>query len=203
MARARSPWAGGFEALGERSGAGAQAGSASSPSPLVQGPGPATRAPQDRRAAGRAVALCEAVARRPPSARPRRAAERSASRQQPRPLGDPRPPPASPPPSVTVASAADPETALPVTPPLPRPPRPHAAVPAAASGARPGSAPGRAAGPRSRAALVPGPLLRPDSCPQVSGLWAVPASVPAPTTLPSDPWLWGTLLGSRRVLSAR
>jgi hypothetical protein len=43
-AGARSPWAGGFEAFGERPGAGAQAGSASSPSPLVQGPGRATRA---------------------------------------------------------------------------------------------------------------------------------------------------------------
>lgn len=147
MAGAQSPRAGGLEALGERPGAGAQAGSASSPSPLVQGPGPATRAPLDRRAAGRAVLLCEAVARRPPSARPRRAAERSASPQQPRPLGDPRAPPASPPPPVTVASAAGPQTALPVTPPLPRPPRPHGSRPRRNVGGAPGLRSGSARGP--------------------------------------------------------
>lgn len=31
----------------------------------------------------------------------------------------------------------------------------------------------------------------------------MPASEPAPTTLPTGPWVWGTLLGSPRVLSAR
>lgn len=101
--------------------------------------------------------------------RPAPAAQPSApaSPQQTRPLGDPRPPPASPPPSVTDAAAAAPRTAGPVTPPLPRPPRPHGCRPHRRSvGGAPGLRSGSARGPalRGRARIQPA-AERPDSRP--------------------------------------
>lgn len=114
--------------------------------------------------------------------RPAPAAQPSvpASPQQTRPLGDPRPPPASPPPSVTDAAAAAPRTAGPVTPPLPRPPRPHGRRPRRRSvGGAPGLRSGSARGPalQGRARIYPA-AERPDSRPGVR-LRLLPAKVSA------------------------
>lgn len=117
--------------------------------------------------------------------RPAPAAQPSApaSPQQTRPLGDPRPPPASPPPSVTDAAAAAPRTAGPVTPSLPRPPRPHGCRPHRRSvGGAPGLRSGSARGPalQGRARIQPA-AERPDSRPGAT------ATAPAPARLVVSP----------------
>lgn len=127
--------------------------------------------------------------------RPAPAAQPSApaSPQQTRPLGDPRPPPASPPPSGTDAAAAAPRTAGPVTPPLPRPPRPHGCRPRRRSvGGAPGLRSGSARGPAlQRRAHIQPAAERPDWWPRCHGCASCPAKVSA---------LYHPALGSLRTL---
>lgn len=109
---------GGLEAFGERPRAGAQAGSASSPqraspSPSAAAPDPPGGPRAGLWRTGRAALLCEVLARRPPSARPRR--DHTATTPQ-------RPPPRGL--GALLDGLPGCPLPLPTAPPPPRPPRP-------------------------------------------------------------------------------